>query len=283
MKKDIQDKTISLQDEPTACQFTADNNYLLVTIAIGKQILMYKVSDLTEKLVTPFSKFAVEHKTEIKTIDTSTNNKFVVTCSDDTQVKVWNMNGQVLYAYDSKQVKNNMARLSPDGKFIAVATFVNEVRLLELITKRDNFEFSGVNHAMTLLGHKKEIFYACFSPDSKMVATSSKDGTIKLWNIDVRYKVKEDPVCIATIKDDIVPQFEKLCFSPDGKTLLAIHSNNIYIYSVASRAKIAQLEGIHEGWITSVVFSPDSEWFATACNTSDRFVILWKYWDIIKK
>jgi len=136
---------------------------------------------------------------------------------------------------------------------------------------------------MTLVGHKKEIFCACFSPDSKLVATSSKDGTIKIWNIEVRYKVKEDPVCIATIKEDSIVHFEKLCFSPDGKTLLAVHANNIYFYEIPSTKKITQLEGVHEGWITSIVFSPDSQWFATACNSSDRFVAIWKYWDIIKK
>ena len=32
-----------------------------------------------------------------------------------------------------------------------------------------------------------------FSPDSKRAVTASKDGTWCIWNIDVRYKMDEDP------------------------------------------------------------------------------------------
>jgi WD40 repeat protein len=32
-----------------------------------------------------------------------------------------------------------------------------------------------------------------FSPDSKRVVSASEDGTLRVWNIDVRYHMSEDP------------------------------------------------------------------------------------------
>jgi WD40 repeat protein len=33
---------------------------------------------------------------------------------------------------------------------------------------------------------------ASFSPDSKRMVTASEDGTLRVWNIDVRYAMSED-------------------------------------------------------------------------------------------
>lgn len=46
---------------------------------------------------------------------------------------------------------------------------------------------------MDLKGHRSQIMTAAFSPDNKRAVTASKDLTLRVWNIDVRYTLSEDP------------------------------------------------------------------------------------------
>ena len=47
-----------------------------------------------------------------------------------------------------------------------------------------------------LQGHKSQVLCLAFSPDSTKMATASKDGTWRVWNIDVRFHQQEDPKCL---------------------------------------------------------------------------------------
>lgn len=46
---------------------------------------------------------------------------------------------------------------------------------------------------MGMQGHKSQILCLAFSPDSTKMVTASKDGTWRVWNINVRYHQQEDP------------------------------------------------------------------------------------------
>ncbi len=43
-----------------------------------------------------------------------------------------------------------------------------------------------------------------FSPDSTRAMTASKDGTYKLWSLDVRYQLNEDAKCLYTRDQQVV-------------------------------------------------------------------------------
>ena len=47
-----------------------------------------------------------------------------------------------------------------------------------------------------LQGHKSQILCLTFSPDATKMVTASKDGTWRVWNIDVRYHQQEDAKCM---------------------------------------------------------------------------------------
>jgi len=51
---------------------------------------------------------------------------------------------------------------------------------------------------MDLKGHKRGLYDLSFNEMSNLILTSSKDGKIRIYNIDVRYKVKEDPKLLET-------------------------------------------------------------------------------------
>ena len=45
-------------------------------------------------------------------------------------------------------------------------------------------------------GHKSQVLCLAFSPDSQKMVTASKDGTWRVWNINVRFHQQEDPKCL---------------------------------------------------------------------------------------
>jgi WD40 repeat protein len=61
------------------------------------------------------------------------------------------------------------------------------------------FGHSGAVKAMELKGHKSQVLAVSFSPDSRRAVTVSKDGTLRVWNIDVRYHLAEDPKTLLVV------------------------------------------------------------------------------------
>lgn len=70
---------------------------------------------------------------------------------------------------------------------------------------------------MYLRGHNASVFSVSFAADSKTIATVSRDGYLKLWSIDVRYEVSEDPKLLASFVPEGPHNLERVALSPDGK------------------------------------------------------------------
>ncbi|CAO3632865.1 unnamed protein product [Cunninghamella blakesleeana] len=76
----------------------------------------------------------------------------------------------------------NHVSFSPDGRYIASASFDNSVKLWDGSTGK----FIG-----NLRGHVGAVYQVCWSSDSRMLASCSKDTTIKIWDIK-KMKIKVD-------------------------------------------------------------------------------------------
>jgi len=115
------------------------------------------------------------------------------------------------------------------------------------------------------IGHAKGVIGAVFSPDGKKIATSSHDGSIKLW--DAR-----SGRLLWTFAEE-GRNFNCAAFSPDGSRIALGMENGMLRIFDAHSGDILKSWGAHEGAIISLAFSPDSSRLLS--GSKDRTASLW--------
>jgi WD40 repeat protein/tetratricopeptide (TPR) repeat protein len=133
---------------------------------------------------------------------------------------------------------------SPDGKYIATASFDNTARLWDL---------KG-NLIQEFKGHQNEVRSVNFSPDSKFIVTASADNTARLWDLT----------------GNLIQEFKghqswvnSVSFSPNGKYIATASSDNTArLWDLTGNLR-QEFKG-HQGEVLSVSFSPDGQSIATA-------------------
>ena len=111
--------------------------------------------------------------------------------------------------------------------------------------------------------HEKLIKSVVYSKDGQLVASSSDDKTIKLWNVKTGQLLR-------TLRGHEF-KVRSVCFSPNGK-LLASAGKVIKLWEVQTGRLLTEIMG-HSGSVSSVVFSPDGS--VLASSSEDKTIKLW--------
>lgn len=127
---------------------------------------------------------------------------------------------------------------------------------------------STINAIATLSGHTDRVEGLTYSSDGSRIATSSWDGTVKIWDANSEELLLTIPVakfasCIA--------------FSPDGSRILASSDDNTAkVWDAYSGSLLITLPD-HKGHVNGVSFSPDGSKIATTSWGGGKDGI--KLWD----
>lgn len=111
----------------------------------------------------------------------------------------------------------------------------------------------GFKLRYTFRGHDGMIYQIAWSPDGKMLASSSDDDTIQVWNIDTGKLYSK-------IETDLA---YSVSWSSDGKTLAKGSTKGIMLWDVEVRQLREELPFAHHATVYSVAWSPDGKTIAT--------------------
>jgi WD40 repeat protein len=159
------------------------------------------------------------------------------------------------------------AAFSPDGELLATGGYDglgegkgNEVRLWDVRTGREEGRMAG---------HTFWVNAVAFSRDGRLIASSSEDGTIRVWEVLTRSPVD----CLRADKAT-----NPIAFSPDGMLLAAGRrpekgeTGSVTLWAVADGKQVGSLAG-HTGGVSSLAFSPDGK--VLASGGEDTTILLW--------
>jgi len=146
---------------------------------------------------------------------------------------------------------------SPDGKLLAVAGSAG-IWL---------YDAKNLTEIALLQGHTDVVSSVSFSPDGKMLASGSRDDTVRLWDVEGKKK-------IAVLEGHTAP-VNSIAFNPDGKTLASAGGLDIRLWDIVGQREIAVLEG-HTHFVPSIAFSPNGKMLASGGETV-------RLWDVEAK
>lgn len=141
------------------------------------------------------------------------------------------------------------------GRLIAVAHRAN-VSVIDAITLRER---------VRLRGHLQTVTAVAFASDGRTVATASRDGTLRVWDVASGHELHK----LEGHSGEVLA----VAIGPDAHYLASGGADrSVRIWNLATGDAHATLNG-HEGAVTALSFSSDSKTLAS--SSADRRAIVW--------
>jgi WD40 repeat protein len=137
------------------------------------------------------------------------------------------------------------AVFSPDGKWLAALSLStasgNAVKLWDANTGQE---------LLTMVGHTDWLAGLAFSPDGKRLASTSLDGTVRLWSLELGRE-------IVTVLSPIAGYGNRVVYSPDGKEFATNGGDgSATIWNAETGEPRLTLTG-HDVEVMNMAFSPE--------------------------
>jgi predicted Ser/Thr protein kinase len=180
------------------------------------------------------------------------NQELVLVCAYGGAALFNMSSGEALWEIDCPA---NCGALSRDGTLLALGG-ARDIYLWDLRTGQ---------FLRQLAGHRYEVYNVAFSPDGKILASGSRDETLRLWDVATGSELRQLSRSWSAVYS--------VAFSPDGKILASGSYCTLRLWDVATGSELRPLSGGHGHWVSSVAFSPDGKILAS--GSWDKTVRLW--------
>ncbi|XP_063643061.1 apoptotic protease-activating factor 1 isoform X3 [Pan troglodytes] len=212
------------------------------------------------------------HEDEVLCCAFSTDDRFIATCSVDKKVKIWNsMTGELVHTYDEHSEQVNCCHFTNSSHHLLLATGSSDcfLKLWDLNQKECR---------NTMFGHTNSVNHCRFSPDDKLLASCSADGTLKLWdatsanerksiNVKQFFLNSEDP------QEDMEVIVKCCSWSADGARIIVAAKNKIFLFDIHTSGLLGEIHTGHHSTIRYCDFSPQNHLAVVAL--SQYCVELW--------
>lgn len=170
-------------DFGTHISWSPDSKAIAINKSLENVVEVYKLDKKDSWFSGASKAITFPHVTDadILCLGIACTGRYIMTCSNKTELFIWNLKGDVLAKIDTCLMSNYSAKLSPCGRFIAVCGFSPDCKVYEVKFSRTG-EYEKTVKVFDLCGHTSGIYDVAFDQDSSHVATISKDGTWKLYD-----------------------------------------------------------------------------------------------------
>lgn len=204
------------------------------------------------------------HEATVNAVAFSPDGRFLASGSGHTQLKggtstladpvvrLWDLTaGQTISRYSHQGSIDDIA-FSPDGRYLATASWDHTARVSNPITGEERFR----------VVHNDRVVSLAISRDSQWLATGSMDRNVRLLNLSNGQET--------TLSTAIGP-VGAMSFSPDGKHLaMGAHDGIARVWDITTQQELFQLR--HTGLVPYISYSADGLYLLTY---SGNVVRLW--------
>ena len=231
-----------------------------VNISPDGKVLLAGFDDGSFRLLDPDSFLILlevknDHDKAVNAMDMPPKKDFILTAGRNS-IKLWDQDGNYLFAWKGHATTIWNAEISKDGKW-AVSSAMNKTFLLWDVYNSVILE--------RMRGHQNVCMSVCISPDNTMIASGSNDLSIRIWDVETRQVISELHGPTQDIYD--------VEFSPDSRLLVACSKDkSARLYDLEENKLLFILKG-HRDMVMEAEFSPDGNYLVT--GSADQSLILW--------
>jgi small GTP-binding protein len=198
------------------------------------------------------------HNDEINSVAISSDDKFIVSGSDDYTIRIWETGtGKCLRVLEGHSDDVFDVAISSDDKFIVSGSDDTSLRIWEVETGKC---------LQVLEGHLNLVLGVAISSDDRFIVSGSKDDTIRIWEM-------ETGKCLQVLEDHSAFVFD-VAISSDDKFIVSSSGDKTVRIWDAETGKCLQVLEDHSGAVYGVAISSDDRFIVS--GSTDNTIRIWE-------
>ncbi|XP_073694166.1 apoptotic protease-activating factor 1 [Garra rufa] len=214
------------------------------------------------------------HDEDILCCAFSPDDRYIATCSSDRKVKLWSVErGTLIREFaEEHEEQINHCEFTKTGRRVLLATCSNDT-----FTNTKLWNPNKSTSQNTMFGHMEPVNHCCFSPNDAYLATSSSDGTLKLFEVQSANEWKSiDVNSFFPESDEEIKAIVKCStWSADGLRIICAARNAVFVFDVETSDMLLEMKTSRMSTVQYCHACPNSSLLAVAL--SHYTVELWNF------